>query len=93
MSVPHVHMNKHCACSEKKKKDQIKFLHIVVGITVFDLFMRPEFSEWGHHATVCAPVSHLFILNISETTAVQTPQAPFKNLLLQAAIFIFVYSI
>lgn len=82
----------HCACSEKKL-DEIKFLHIVVEIMVFDLFMRPEFSGWGHHITVCAPVSHLFILNISETTAVQTLQAYCKNLLLQAAIFIFMHSI
>lgn len=46
--------------------------HIVVGILVFQLSMRPEFSGCGHHSHVCAPISHLFIfLNISENTALQ----------------------
>lgn len=62
---------------------------------VFDLSMRPEFFACGSHkviAPVRAPVRHQFIfLNICEKTALQTLQASWKCLLLQAAIFTLMY--
>lgn len=57
--------------------------------------MRPEFFACGSHKVIAparAPVCHQFIfLNISEKTALQTLQASWKCLLLQAAIFTLMY--